>query len=409
MSGDFTHCMVKRCPRIGWSFFHHFIILQIDERKMTVAHYTDTFPVLAGIANSVGEFVVDTFTLERNNTNKPCDLLDFSKGVYIVTPNGKRVRRSHNDAIFRLLQRMNESKYNVTTNNCEHVVNEILYEAHLDNQADLTCCRSNIVGGIVNNIKNMGVKIVLLIPFLGALFGSLGRCSHVKILASAFYFYTTNEGVDECVLSNLGQNTMNNIRKEILGMKDVLEDVLKKHNYTFNGNVTSSLSEMLTNPLVCEAANFLSNNDASYILQLSIMVPLVIEMYLSLNVCVHYLGTLLGKILNKVITREYVVQFFAWVFANGTIGVLGYVTLTHGKSHPFIWFCVLYVLLGVVSRFLFTMVFGCILDKILAKYRLMIVQNKIKNGVTFWGVFFPTVCLALSIFVAITLSQGVLY
>ena len=401
-----THCKVQRRPRFGCSYFHHFIIIRIDQRKMTVAHYTDTFPVFAGIAESVGEFVVDTFTLEKDRPDEPCDLLDFSKGVYIVTPLAER--RNYNDLISRLLQRMNESKYNVTTNNCEHVVNDILYDTTLENQSDSKCCKSNIVGGMINNVKNMGMKIVLLIPFLGALLGSLGRRSHVKILASAFYFSLAYEDNDTCALSNIGQNAIDSIQQEILGLTDILEDVLKKHNYTFDENVQSNVSEMLTNPLVCEAANSISENDISDILFWAIAIPLLIELYLSENVLQYYMETLLGKILNKQIIREYAVQFFALILANSTVGVFGYIVLSY-SSKPLIWLFVSYIMLGAVSRVGFTMVFGCIVDKILAKIRnIMSVKKRSKKGVKFWGVIFPIFCLSMAIKVAIILTEGVL-
>ena len=407
MAGSLIHCKVQRRPCIGWSYFHHFIVLNINELEMVVAHYTNTFPVLAGIAESAGEFVIDKFVLDRNKPNQPCDLLDFSKGVFIVTPVWADLLNPR-DAIIRLMERLYESKYNVTTNNCEHVVNYILCETPLENQADTQCCRSNIVGGLVHNIKNVGIKIVLLIPFLGALLASSGGGSHVEILASAFYFYTTNQGADICVLSETGQNAIDHIQAEILEVRPVLEDILKKHNYTYYENVTVFVSNMLNNPFVCEAANSISNTNTFYILTLSIFVPLSIEWYLSWNVYVYYVGTLLGKSISRVLRRDYIVQASAWVLANITIGGFGYIILTYAKN-PYVWFFVTYILLGVVLRFGFTMLCGCIYDMRYGEHRKQwILKPYTKRWITFWGVFFPSVCLAFAITLTLFLTANVL-
>ena len=78
--------------------------------EMTVAHYSPTLPVLVGNSKTFGKFIIETFQFEEDKPKQPCNILDFVKGVYIVSSSSDR--RSRHEAVFRLLSRQNENKTN---------------------------------------------------------------------------------------------------------------------------------------------------------------------------------------------------------------------------------------------------------------------------------------------------------
>ena len=237
------HCRVLRSYCLGCIiYFHHFIILSVNESKMVVAHYSSTF-------GFTGRFILQTYKLAIDKPNKPCDILDFEKGVYIVQHPAER--RGKIEAKSCLVQRLNESLYNTNVNNCEHIVNDILYRTEMTNQADTRVCITNIIGSAINLMPNVSIQLCLSIFLIASMISTLARRSFNQILLSALLFPIADEGNETCDISNVGQNILGQLSMEV----EKVKEVMLKLNYTFGENARDNITAMLDNSIVCKFAN----------------------------------------------------------------------------------------------------------------------------------------------------------
>ena len=373
-----THCKVqrRRCFPFPYTYFHHFIILHINQHEMTVAHYSPVLPVLIGNSKTFGKFVIETFQFEEqdnsspreesgpcclsscpNKPKKPCNILDFSEGVYLVPSSSER--RSRHEAVFRLLKRQNESQYNVCFNNCEHIVNDILYKTPTSNQSESMVCCSNIIGGLLD-LRGIGVRIVMMVLIVAALLGGFVRQTLIRVLASAIVISLEDKGENTCNHTDLGAFIIRNLlQKEI----NRTITYLKNREIDLHDITLTKLHEMLSNSLVCSTADFLARIDIYWLMLISILFISCFEIILTYNHVYYGLGSLVGKISPYMIWREFWLRIVSGCLANITACIVGYYTVsTLTAPNPYFIYFLTYVPLTVALRYLFIVILGICCD-----------------------------------------------
>ena len=353
-----THCMVQRNPRCGGPYLHHFILLQINKDQMTVAHYAyaPTHLAIIGASDTAGKFILQTFQFRERNPEKPCGLLDFLRGVYIVRRTADR--RDRRDAIFRMVQRLDESKYNLSTNNCEHIVDDILYKTQQINQAGTNICRTNICGWIVNYAKETVIYFFFITLFMMCLVLTEFQNVGIGILVSAIYFHLDTNVNISTDPSSLGVSMTSDAPKYLVeDMEDVLSAVLMKHNRTFDKNIIGNVSIILTHSLVLETADLVTKRFVFNVLSLSILCPATIDLFLTEMYITNGLKPLGRKELDKFIHKERFVRSLAMIFAYPTASYCGYPFLINTSS-PTNLFLAVNIVCMIVFRCTYLYLFG---------------------------------------------------
>ena len=381
---------------------------------MTVAHYSPVLPVLIGNSKTFGKFVIETFQFEEQDKSspqgeseefeeqdksspceeieefeeqdqsspreeseefeeqdklsprkesedsklkKPCNILDFSEGVYIVSSSSER--RSRHDAVVRLLERQNESQYNVCFNNCEHIVNDILYKTPTSNQSESMVCCSNIIGGLLD-LRGIGVRIVTMVLIVSALLGVFIRQTLIRVLASAVVMSLNEKGENACNATVLGTFIIRNVQKEI----NRTVAYLKNRQIEVNDGILGNITEMLSNSLVCSTADSLARIEIYWLLVISIVFIGCFEIILTYNHAYYGLGSLVGKISSYMIWKEFWLRIMSGCLANIAACFVGYFTLSTSAYNPYFIYFVTYVPSAVVLRYVFIVVLGIIFDAI---------------------------------------------
>ena len=174
--------------------------------------------------------------------------MDFSEpaGVFIVSsPCEKRDRL---DALVKLVNRKNESSYNVTMNNCEHFVRNILYKARPNSQAASMICCANIAGGLLNDLKGYVIRLFVMTIVVATFVAILMRHANFQVLLSAIIYFLQMQGHimnDTCKTNVHGTIVLEEVRKEIKRNVEYFE---------INESTMKTINNMLSNSLVCKKA-----------------------------------------------------------------------------------------------------------------------------------------------------------
>ena len=292
-----------------------------------------------------------------NKPKKPCNVLDFSEGVYIVSSSSER--RSRHDAVVRLLERQNESQYNVCFNNCEHIVNDILYETPTSNQSESMVCCSNIIGGLLD-LRGIGVRIVMMVLVVSALLGVFIRQTQIRVLASAVVMSLNEKGENACNATVLSTFIIGIVQKEI----NRTVAYLKYRQTEVNDGILENINEMLSNSLVCSTADHLARIEIYWLLFISIVFIGCFEIILTYNHAYYGLGTLVGKISSHMIWKEFWLRIMCGCLANIVACIVGYFTLSTSAYNPYFIYFVTYVPSAIALRSIFIVVLGIIFDAI---------------------------------------------
>ena len=372
--GHMTHCKVKR-TRGCWPFpviyFHHFIILCICKSKMTVAHYWPTLQGLFGRTNSMGKVVLETLAFDEQRPNKPCDLLDFSSGVHVIS--SPHNRRDPSEAFICLLLRLNESYYNITSNNCEHFVNDILYKTQVTNQSESMIVCSNLCGALLHDFRGYIVRLVVMTLIVSFSIGGLLGDSSAVVVISAIIFSFQENGINSCKSTAFGQAILRKIHE----LTNYAVHGLESRNDRLSVDTIGNITTMLSKSSVCNEANINGKDDAEKVYVLSMIILFLIDFMYTYN-HVFYETKFLEGINSFWRKREVIVRVTSVVFSNVSLCGIGYLTLYNTSARPFLVFFFIFIGCAVFLRYTFIFFVGWSFDRLQRKFPAS-AKHKIRN------------------------------
>ena len=353
-----THCKVQRKFISKEPYFHHFMIKSINDSDMTVVHYASA---ISFGGNTMGKFVTQRIALVRSTPNKPCDLLDFDKGVYIVTTDA--VRRDPREAEQRLTERMNESAYDTRFNNCEHIINDILYTTQLSNQADNFRCCSQIIAYCANDIKILFVLYTYLLLVGYPTIKDWRHNVEFQLLGGAILIDFANISNDTFDVPDMHDSLMDQVDKVKRGLEEIKDKM--KHNHTFNEHVMENITALLTNPLVSEIAYPMTTRAEEDIFLKCIGIDCLLDLALSLYFFALGEACLTRYIPESKLIIRHKVRFCSSpckLLLQGLIYVILILTNLRNIVNREYFFPI-YIAFSNISRFCFTVLFGWLFDK----------------------------------------------
>lgn len=239
-------------------YSHHFVIKSISSvteklDAVTVGQYTSSDEIFTESSNGIGKFVRQTIFLGQNKTH---NIFDFNKGLYLIEKrNYPNTENEVVDAFKRLDEMIDERRYEISSNNCEHSINYILTGESTSSQSDQARCGKrcliDLCDVVLMDCKDVGWKTALLVVALGAIAGSLVRRAYVRIIIAAIVSHTVGNEVGNC-----GKMIGHNIREEAQRRID-----LAKYDHDINAAITKqnitildNMQDHLSTTFVCEMA-----------------------------------------------------------------------------------------------------------------------------------------------------------
>jgi hypothetical protein len=247
-------------------YSHHFVIISITSTTeeldaVTVGQYTSSGEIFTENSKGIGKFVRQTILLGQNTPN----IFDFERGLYLIKKrNYPNTEDESTKAYDRLDEMIDERRYEISSNNCEHSINYILTGKSTSSQSDQGKCGKrcliDLCDVVIMDCKDVGLKVALIIAALGAIAGSLVRRAYVRIIIAAIVSHTVGKEVGNC-----GKMIGTNIREEAQRRID-----LAKNDYDINAVITkenktilNDMEDHLNTIFVCEMAENLIY-DAAY-------------------------------------------------------------------------------------------------------------------------------------------------
>jgi hypothetical protein len=244
-------------------YSHHFVIISITSTTeeldaVTVGQYTSSGEIFTENSKGIGKFVRQTILLGQNTPN----IFDFERGLYLIKKrNYPNTEDESTKAYDRLDEMIDERRYEISSNNCEHSINYILTGKSTSSQGK--CGKKwciDLCDAVIMDCRGVGLKIALLVAALGAIAGSLVRRTYVRIIVAAIVSHTVGKEVGNC-----GKMIGTNIREEAQRRID-----LAKNDYDINAAITkenntilNDMEDNLNTIFVCEMAENLIY-DAAY-------------------------------------------------------------------------------------------------------------------------------------------------
>ena len=245
-------------------YSHHFVIISITSTTeeldaVTVGQYTSSGEIFTENSKGIGKFVRQTILLGQNKTP---NIFDFERGLYLIKKrNYPNTEDESTKAYDRLDEMIDERRYEISSNNCEHSINYILTGKSTSSQGK--CGKKwciDLCDAVIMDCRGVGLKIALLVAALGAIAGSLVRRTYVRIIVAAIVSHTVGKEVGNC-----GKMIGTNIREEAQRRID-----LAKNDYDINAAITkenntilNDMEDNLNTIFVCEMAENLIY-DAAY-------------------------------------------------------------------------------------------------------------------------------------------------
>ena len=324
---------------------------------MRVAHYASA---CRGI--TMGKFVTQTLTFARRKPNKPCDLLDFDKGVFIVTNYAER--REHREAEERWIERMNESAYDTSINNCEHIINDILYTTPQTNQADTKTCCSNFIGYFVSEFPICVFLYPILIFIMVPNTIIVRLCAEYQLLGSAFLIEFANTGNSTFDVPDVDHSLIDNV-DQVKGTLEEIKDKMK-YNLTYDEDVMGNITDLLTNPVVSYLASSETEKARSDLFVACVSAEWSLDAALSFYFFAFGHASMTRYIPDKTLVIGFMVRiismFCKYVLQLVIPLLLGLHLLINVK-----YFYPIYILISFLFRFIFTVLFRLLFDTVCGK------------------------------------------
>lgn len=355
-----------RVAREG-DYSHHFVIISISSvteelDAVTVGQYTSSGEIFTESSIGIGKFVRQTILLGQNKTH---DIFDFNKGLYlIVKKNYPKTEGEVADAYNRLDEMVDERRYEISSNNCEHSINYILTGESTSSQSDERRCGKrcyiDLCDVVLMDCKDVGLKTALLVVALGAIAGSLVRRAYVRIIVAAIVSHTVGKEIGNC-----GKLIGYNIREEAQRRINMAEN-----DYDINAVITkeniSILNDMqnhLSTTFVCEMAEKLIYEAAYTTCGAAMAVSIGFEtIFLLSYVCWNLLPR---RSRRRVSDEKYCRIWFIRLFGGyGSIVItiiLGFFIFLN-LDRPALAFFGFVFGIGIILRYVFTVIAGFSFD-----------------------------------------------
>jgi hypothetical protein len=356
-----------RVTRDG-DYSHHFVIISITSMTeeldaVTVGQYTSSGEIFTEDSNGIGKFVRETILLGQNKTD---GIFDFERGLYLIKKrNYPNTEKEFTKAYNRLDEMIDERRYEISSNNCEHSINYILTGESTSSQSDqVKCgkkCLIDLGDAAVMDCKDVGLKVALIVAALGAIAGSLVRRAYVRIIIAAIISYTVGKEVGNC-----GKMIGTNIREEAQRRIN-----LAKNDYDINAVITkenntilNDIEDHLNTIFVCEMAEKLIYDGAYLTCGTAMAVSVAFETIFFLS---YVYFNLIPRWSEKRISgKQYCRILFIRLFGGyGSIVITiicGFFTFLN-INRPALAFFGCVFLIGIVLRFLFTVIAGFSFDR----------------------------------------------
>lgn len=275
-----THFRVNRKK-----YYHHFILLglqHIDSQNklVTVAHYTTSYPIISNNDNAVGKFIRETVRIKKDESNS---LLDFDTGVFIVKhENDLQTPEQVQEAYSRLLRRIDEEAYHVSWNNCEHIVNYIITGNDYSVQVQENRCCAHLCSVVTAEHKDIGASNIIILSLLISIVGTFIRHAYVRVIVSTFISLIAKNVTVHCSFSHMEHTILQNALLR-LSEADTLPYIEDLANVSL---ILRNIQDETNNPVVCEIAKKQVHNLWCYQLLIILGSGFVIEtLFIGLYYC----------------------------------------------------------------------------------------------------------------------------
>ena len=359
-------------------YSHHFVIISISSvteelDAVTVGQYTSSGKTFTESSIGFGKFVRQTILIGQNKTH---DIFDFEKGLYLIKepPNTEdEVAKAYN----RLDDMIDERRYEISSNNCEHSINYILTGKSTSSQSDQGKCGKrcyiDLCDVVIMDCKDVGLKTALLVAALGAIAGSLVRRAYVRIIIAAIVSHTVGKEVGNC-----GEMIGTNIREEAQRRID-----LAKNDYDIiavitneNNTILNDMEDHLNTIFVCEMAENLIYDGAYLTCGAAMVVSVAFETIFFLSyVCFNLIprrsrerieDDKYCRIGNRLTKEKYCRILFMRLFGGyGSIVIsiiFGFFMFLN-VDHPAIAFFGFVFVIGILLRYALTLIAGFSFDR----------------------------------------------
>ncbi|CAC5383291.1 unnamed protein product [Mytilus coruscus] len=271
---NYIHFKVKRKTTSSCcSYFHHFILHEVIENnetniKVMVAHYTSSVEICTNNSRfGLGKFISQTIDIQKGKKN---GLFDLESGLYKV---------NHQSATYtvleRLYMRLGERAYDFRANNCEHAVNHILHGKSISFDSNKESKIADICTSTAGDIKEVGIKVALIIALISSIAGSLTRYSYVRLMIAAVAARNSNLGNNETCSNEKGNNIIRQAINSLENMKhDEIPFLLEIES---SEQIIEAIKASFKNPFICRISEFLARKAINKTLYLSMAVALSVE------------------------------------------------------------------------------------------------------------------------------------
>lgn len=349
------HFKVKRKKKKCCIYFHHFLLLEVIRQeeaklKVIVAHYTSSREICADNSRfGIGKFICETVEVEKD---KPNDLFDFEAELCLV-----QNLKTHSEIRERLYKRLGERIYDFRANNCEHAVNYILTGKSESNQANSRSCCADCFTVIVGDLKEVGLKVAMIVALISSMAGSLTRYSYVRLMIAGVAARNSSIGINGTCSNRLGENIIRQAN-----------EVLDKHSHIprFSEIISSEqiigeIKASFNNPFICRVSEMLAWEAICDTFLLSMCMSISVEsMFVMKKIVLVYVP--LYNILKK---GELIRMIFVRLIAGYTsipIGVLcGFVGQAY-KSPPALYFFLFTFIGSLFVRYVLAILAGKLYD-----------------------------------------------
>lgn len=355
-----------KVSRLG-GYYHHFVIISISSvteklDAVTVGQYTFSGEIVTEDSISIGKFVRQTILLGKNKTHS---IFDFKKGLYLIEKeNYPNTEDEVAYAFNRLDEMVEESWYQISSNNCEHAINYILTGESKSSQSDQARCGKSclidICDAVFANCKEVGLMTALLVAALGAIAGSFVRRAYIRIIIATIVSYTVGKEIGNC-------NKMigNNIREEAQRRIDLAKNdhdinlVITKENI----NILDNMQDHLSTTFVCEMAEKLIYEAAYMTCGAAMVVSVGFEtIFFLFYVCCNLIPRRSrGRITDDKYCRILFMRLFGGYGSIVITIILGYFVFFN-FDRPVYAFFVFVLVIGIPLRIVLTVIAGFSFD-----------------------------------------------
>ncbi|XP_071163134.1 uncharacterized protein [Mytilus edulis] len=357
----FAHFRVRRSGKFcTGEYYHHFIVIRIPNKNVktdefTVAHFTSSAEILSEDSRGSGKFTCQTISSDH-------DLLGYGTteipGLHLIkNPDYPKNDDDFSKAWKRLYERLGERDYQLSWNNCEHVVKYILTGKSSCKQVDDNRCRADCFNFLIDS-REVGLRAALLVSSLGAIAGSLVRRAYVTIIVAAIVSYSvgTLEHVPQCG-NKIGANIIDEAETRIKvaeSRSGIAEQSSKQH---LNGT-----KQFLYNKFVCDLAGQLAEEAIFKTCGASLVVSVAIE---TIFLYYYVLHSLLPKRKNILCPKEFcrivslhVLGGYGSILLAVLCGYFGFLNL----NRPALVYFLIVFFVGFSFRYLLTIIGGILFD-----------------------------------------------